>query len=65
MNRSNQSLGNKVIQISMYDSDRDRMGTLTSGRINMNAKTGGDFSAYGKGEATWDLFVLTPSLTIH
>ena len=49
----------------MYDSDRDRMGTLTSGRINMNAKTGGDFSAYGKGEATWDLFVLTPSQTIH
>tara|TARA_R110002124_G_C8959068_1_gene513915 strand:- start:3626 stop:3985 length:360 start_codon:yes stop_codon:yes gene_type:complete len=43
VNRNNQSLGNKRINIYMYDSDGDRIGVQSTDIINMGAKTGGEF----------------------
>ena len=43
VNRNNQSLGNKHINIYMYDSDGDRTGVQSTYIIDMGAKTGGQF----------------------
>ena len=43
VNRNNQSLGNKRINIYMYDSDGDRIGVQSTNSIDMGAKTGGEF----------------------
>jgi len=44
VNRNNQSLGNKHINIYMYDSDGDRIGVQSTVTINMGANTGGQFN---------------------
>jgi len=43
VNRNNQSLGDKRVKISMYDSDGDRTGVQSTYIIDMGAKTGGQF----------------------
>ena len=46
VNRNNQSLGNKHINIYMYDSDGDRIGVQSTVTINMGANTGGQFNTH-------------------
>ena len=46
VNRNNQSLGNKHINIYMYDSDGDRTGVQSTYIIDMGAKTGGQFNTH-------------------
>ena len=42
VNRSNKALGDRVINITMFDSDGDKMGVQSTYSINVGAKTGGD-----------------------